>query len=151
MSKIYHTIHWSGKVTSHSTVPPPPPVYIWWPLFPIYIVVQSKYTNNDSISNVQTSDYVPTMAMIMASYHFNSSRPIEVHTRTEEPDFRRLLKHIIIIIFRGAVGFSKSPRSYPLSVCIRTRHIVIYYLYCQFVYTRTRTAYFFFVHDTIIL
>jgi len=33
-----------------------------------------------------------------------------------EPDFRRLLEHIIIIIFRGVVGFSKSPRLYPLHV-----------------------------------
>jgi len=74
--------------------------------------------NNNNILNVQTSDYAPTMVVIMASYRFNSSRPIAVHTRTQKPDFRRLLKHIIIIIIRGVVGFSKSPRSYPLYVYI---------------------------------
>jgi len=89
-------------------------------VFPYFIDVQLKYTNNNNniISNVQTSDYAPTMVAIMASYRFNSSRPFAVHTRTREPDFRRLLKHIIIIIFHSVVGFSKSPRSYPLYVYV---------------------------------
>lgn len=58
------------------------------------------------------------MVVIMASYRFNSSHPIAVHTRRREPDFQRLLEHIIIIILRGVVGFSKSPRSYLLYVYV---------------------------------
>jgi len=115
-----------------------------------------KHTNSNNIisndSNVQTSDYAPTMVVIMASYRFNSSRPIAVHTRTREPDFQRLLKHIIIIIFRGVVGFSKSPSSYPLyntytSHCdlLFILSIRIYaYPYGRFYFFRTR-------HNNIIM
>lgn len=127
-------------------------VYLWWPFFPTYIDLQMKHTNsNNIISNIQTSDYASTMVVIMASYRFNSSRPIAVHTRTREPDFRRLLKHIIIIIFRGVVGFSKSPSSYPLYVYV---HVTLWYIiYIVNSYIRLPIRFYFFRarHNNIIM
>jgi len=140
---LYNTINFRGKVNSHLTV-----VYLWWPVFLIYINVQLKYTNNNNISNVQTSDYAPTMVVIVASYRFNSSRPIAVHRR--EPDFQRLLEHIIIIIFRDVVGFSKSSRSYPLYVYV---HVTLWFIiYIVNLYIRDQWYIFFRTqHNNIIM
>lgn len=142
----YHSLKWQSHFSFNNALP----VYIWWPLFPIYIDVQSKYTNNDSISNVQTSDYALTMAVIMASYRFNSSRPIEVHTRTRTRFSTLTQAYYHYYISWCSRVFKKSPLVPFIRRYTYTSHCDILFILSIRIYAYPYGL-FFFVHDTIIL